>query len=181
MSRYVENNQIGIDTNRIVGISYAIEKNENYTNVIYWIILYTVFCSVIYISVQKGRGYLKGLILSIFMITMLMNNNVVTDSIVKVNKNCMSDMEVANYILASEDEKEIYFLYETYRYDSFYQRMQVFIKEYPMHIIFPEDIDELNENIFLVTYINSETAQVLKENKGWKHQMSSKHYELFER
>lgn len=179
-SYYVASEEINVDTARISGISYAVKNNEIYSEVVYWLILFTFACNCFYLISQK-KEWFKYIIIVFFMMMLLSNDQIVIDTILNVNEGYISDLDISNYIMENIENEKIYFVYEQFRYDTFYQRMQVFLKEYSLSMIFPKEIDELGNGVFLITYINSEKAQELKENSEWKYIMGTRCYELFEK
>lgn len=178
LEQYVTNVNIEIDTNRLAGISNSVVHNENYAYTILYLISITVLCCCLYFVLHKNRFLMHMLPLIVLLIFMI-NNTENIKQINFANNRFSSDLNIAGYITENIINQEIYFVYEDYRYNQHYQRMQVFIKNYPMHIIFPDEVDGLEDGAFIITYIDSDRGKVLKEDADYTHVMSTRTYELF--
>lgn len=175
---YVTNSNIKIDTNRLTGISNAIVHNDSYASVILYLIIITVLCCCLYLVLNKNK-LLKYVIPLIVLSVYMINNKENIKYINAVNKSYSSDLSISEYITHNIDNQEIYFVYEDYKFNMHYQRMQVFIKNHPMHVIFPDEIKELGNGAFIITYVGTDTGNILKEDQSFMHVMGSITYELF--
>lgn len=178
LSAFANSEQIGIDINRIPSISYAIAQNENYLNTIYFLILFTVLTNIVYFCVAKYKC--KVIIIPLTVLVIFGINDIeAIREINEVNRTCITDINISNYIEENKDDQSIYFVYEPYRYNSFYMRMQVFIKNNAMHIVLPEEVESIEEESFVITYINSEKAAEFAEVEEYEYIMKSAHYNLY--
>ncbi|MCM1047695.1 MAG: glucosyltransferase domain-containing protein [Clostridiales bacterium] len=179
LTDFVDNEWIEIDPVRMSGISYSIKYNENYFSIIYFLIIITSICFVLYICLQKV--YLKRILIPLIVLcAFILNAKEGLWRINETNNKLSSDLYISDYIVENMQQQKIYFIYEPYKYGSFYQRMQVFIKDYPMYVIFPEEIDEIEDGAFIITYINSELAQKLIMDEEYNFVMDSETYKLFQ-
>lgn len=178
LKQYTSSDHIEIDTNRCSGLSYTISKNQDITSIILFSLLLVIIFFAIYI--EMNNRYIKvWLIPMIVLISFLSVDKVCLKKINDVNINCKADIDMAEYINKNISAEKIYFVYEPYKYEAFFERMQVFIKNYSMYIILPEEVDDVSDNSFIITYSNSDKAGELKRIDDGKYIMSSTHYELF--
>lgn len=69
------------------------------------------------------------------------------------------------YIEENRTEQYIYVVEEPFRYFGFYARMQVLIKNERLHIILPEQLEDLEDGAYVITYRNTAVAQSFEEDK----------------
>lgn len=180
LDKYDTTESMIVDTNRYAGLSYAISQNDNFKNVFLFSILVVGVCLTVYIAIRKFKAKKLVIPLVVFLLFML-SNNICIEKINEVNLKNKSDMEMAEYIMQYEEDLPVYFVYEPYRYEPFFKRMQVFIKNRSMHMILPEEMECIEENAFIVTYLDSEKAKELKSSNRSDYIMKSTHYEVFRR
>lgn len=179
IKNYVQEESIHIDTNRLSGISYAIAGSDNeYSKTIYMLLVFTMCFQFICILII-GRKWKNIAAVSILIIAFGLTNKENVQTINSINKDCSTDIVLADYIVRHQNGQEAYFIYEPYRHDMFYQRLQVFVKDYPIHIIFPDEIAGVGEGDYIITYIDSEEAKRLRHGRDAELIMQSKTYELF--
>lgn len=166
-----------IDTSRYSGFSYAISSTDNFISVFLFSALLVGILLAIYFMVKKSL--VKTFIIPLVVIVWFLSvDKFCLKAINDTNAKCKTDIEMTEYIAKNEKE-QIYFVYEPYKYNTYFERMQVFLKNKSMHIILPEDLKNVEDNSWIVTYINSEKANELKTEGGAKYIMDSAHYELF--
>lgn len=179
LKNYVDVETIGIDTARISGISYIVQQNDGiYLQTIYMVIELTIIYLLICLGILSKKKY-NILIILVLMFSFYQTNKVNIAEINRINQNCSSDIDVAEYILENYKDQNIYFIYEPYRYNEFFLRIQVFVKKYPIHLIFPEDIEIVEEGDYIITYKDSEKAVEFRSDTTTNFVMKSTHYELF--
>lgn len=178
LEQFNTSDYFGIDTNRYSGFSYAISKNEDFVSTFLFSALLVGIFFEIY-TVLKNKYIKFGVIAVIVLILFMPANKVCLEKINEVNINCKSDIDMAEFIMQNGKDEQVYFVYEPYKYDTFYERMQVFLKNKSMHIILPEILDNVKDNDWVITYINSEKANELREKGSVEYVMCSKNYELF--
>lgn len=175
--KFSNSEELKIDTNRYSGWSYAIKSNNYFFKTIAFLILSMMIIILIYYILQKHnvKMVLIPLLVGVYFLVI---NKVNISEINSVNEKCKSDSLLAEYIIQNKDTKDIYFVYEQYRYSGFYQRLQVHLKEQIVHIILPQE--ENKKSSFIITYKDTNFSKELKE-KEYNYITSSEHFELFQK
>lgn len=176
LGKYLNSNKINIDTNRISAFTAIVEKNDNYVNMILYGTLLMLFFLGIYLFAHQKKGN-SILILTVVLSVILSNSSKCVDVIMKANDSAKGDAKIAEYISNDDTNRNIYVIEEPYRYPGFYCRMQVLIKDVPIHIIIPEQLNDIEENSYIITYKNSEMGQALSDYKILEGSV----FELFEK
>jgi len=123
IKNYVQEESIHIDTNRLSGISYAIAGSDNeYSKTIYMLLVFTMCFQFICILII-GRKWKNIAAVSILIIAFGLTNKENVQTINSINKDCSTDIVLADYIVRHQNGQEAYFIYEPYRHDMFYQRV----------------------------------------------------------
>lgn len=178
---HVANNGIEEDTNRLTGISFELVQADNNAEALFFCIMLTIICLLMYLLTQRIK---KVSCLVVILATVAgvfcLNNNENIEKNNETNALLQSDIQIANIITSNiQENQEIYFVYEDYRYDIYYQRMQIFLKEYPMHVIWPEEYGIVQEGDFVITYRNKKVAEQLLKDYGTEYLYEGRHYQLF--
>lgn len=169
---------VGIDTNRLAGFSYAISKNKTWAGMIYYSAMIGIAFICAYFVLQK-TNIKKILVPLLVLIWMIKVDSVVVSTISDINQANKSDIEMAEYIVDNFGDESVYFVYEDYTYEPFYSRMQVFLKDKSMHVIYPEEYDAINDSAVIITYRESVFSKELKRTARLEHISESNNYELF--
>lgn len=176
--KIVESDLLGIDTARYAGFSYPVSVNEDYVSMIYYCILVTLLFVVIYWVIQDCK-IRKHIIPVCLIIVMVLNSAKCISTINEINDSCKSDMQMAQFMEENGENTLVYFVYEPFRFDLHYMRMQIFLKNSSMHVIYPEEYDSIADDVYIVTYLNSEFASALKTEYQLQPVMTSTYFELF--
>ena len=175
---FAQTNFVEIDTSRYAGITYAIYKNGSWTTTIFYLTLITIGFSFIYVLL-RNKNEKKILIFILIFAWVICSDSAVLRKINEVQAYNKADMIMAEYIEKKLGDKEIYFIYEKYKYDSYFSRMQVFLKNKTIHVIEPESYYKINEPAFIITYKNSKFTRALKNSSKQNCIMTSTNYNLF--
>ncbi len=177
---YVKGNELKIDTTRLVGISYAISRNGGKTNteIFCFIMLIIVFVSMFFAGIRVTKKMAGEWILLFLLLFFFKNGQVVFAERYEADNRLQSDIEMADYIVENlDDNQEIFFLYDKFRYETFYMRMQVFLYKFPMHLILPEECESIPDNSYVIAYRESDLTDKFSE-WGLEYIMDSHIYTL---
>lgn len=86
------------------------------------------------------------------------------DVIKDINEKAHGDVGVAEYILEHSD-KEVNFVDSNYKYEGYYSRMQVLIKDKKLKVIPNQDMSQIDKGTYFITYMSSELGKKY-ENEG---------------
>ena len=81
-----------------------------------------------------------------------------------LNEQAHGDVGVAEYILEHSD-KEVNFVDSNYKYEGYYSRMQVLIKDKKLKVIPNQDMSQIDKGTYFITYMSSELGKKY-ENEG---------------
>ena len=177
LENYLESLKVHKDTNRIGMFSHAIDRNAEYTDMILFLILISVFILAIYVWSRKniwGKMVTCALILNLCLV----NTNINMEIVLHANEVATKDSELASF-LVNNDVEEIYFIDEVYKYNNFHTRMQVLLKDVEMEIKLPEDIYEIEKNMYMITYITSNISN--EELKHFNLVMQGNNFNLYQK
>lgn len=164
LGKYLYSNEIHEDTSRIAAFTDIVEKNDNYVSMIFYGTLLLMLFLGIYLAVHQKKW--SGILILIMVFAGILSNSCkCVDVIMKANDSAKGDTRIAEYIINDGMDKNIYVIEEPYRYPGYYCRMQVLIKDVPIRIIFPEQLDEIEDYAYILTYKNSEMGQAMSDHK----------------
>lgn len=164
LGKYLYSNEIHEDTSRIAAFTNIVKKNDNYVSMIFYGTLLLILFLGIYLVVHQKKW--SGILIFIMVFAGILSNSLkCADVIMKANDNAKGDTRIAEYIMNHGTDKNIYVIEEPFRYPGYYCRMQVLIKDVPIRIIFPEQVDEIEDNAYILTYKNSEMGQAMSDYK----------------
>lgn len=154
---HIENGKIYVDTCRVPGFTSMINKNGDYVSMIlYATIVMTLFLAFYLVVHQKKWG---GFVIALLFFLIIRKNGCESiDFIMDSHNSGGKDVQIAEYIEKNGKDNYIYVVEEPFRYFGFYARMQVLIKNKPVHIILPEQLSELEEGSYIITYRDTPTA-----------------------
>ena len=163
LNDYLCSNEIHIDTARIAAFSQAVNKNNKFMDLIFYLVL-TMFLllGIFFLLNIKSRVNLLLVLVWIISCSSLVN----LKTIIQINKDAESDTRIAEYILENDIDKKVYMVNESYKYDYYYARMQVLIKNKTLYVIEPDEIDEVDSGEFILTYYDTEYESLLREKSN---------------
>lgn len=178
LSSFETSDAISMDTNRLAALSYSIERYGNWVEAILSLAITLIICICIFKLVQKKN--LKKYIIPVLVLLFFWKiDTVVLNQIDHVNVTNKTDVELADLVHESFKDLDIYFVYENYKYPSFFVRMQVFLKDEVMHVVAPEEICGLEETAVIITYRDSDFSEQIKRSKKYRYIDESNVYEVF--
>lgn len=160
----LESDEIHMDTARIPGFSYLVLQNNNFTV----FIEHTVICSILVIilfALMQGTKILKLMIPVLVLVILMVNSSKCMDKVLEVNNEANDDMKLAEYVLEQVREEKVIFVDSDFRWNGYYSRMQVLLKEKKLTILPEEKIDSLEKGKYFITYLSSKIGMQL-ENEG---------------
>lgn len=161
---YIDNGKIYVDTCRVPEFTSIINRNGDYVSMILYAILMLGLFLALYLLIHQKKW--SGLIIALLVFLMIRKNGCESmDFILDSHINGGKDAQVAAYIEENRTEQYIYVVEEPFRYFGFYARMQVLIKNERLHIILPEQLEDLEDGAYVITYRNTAVAQSFEEDK----------------
>lgn len=161
---YLQNQEFWIDTNRLSALTKLITKCETLPQLIYSIILFCILLMGIYVVIAFD-SYSRLLVVPLVGIILWMNSSLCIEEIVSINEKSLGDTEIAEYILAKNDENAVYMVDDnSYKYPYYYSRIQILLKDINIQVINPDDMDAVEDGSYVVAYTSTDLKDtILKE------------------
>lgn len=174
---------IRFDTARIPGFSWLVKNTSTFSDMILWGTLIIVLVICVYLIANKIK-YKKVLTLVTIFLFIWNSTSQGIKVIDDVHSYSKPDTEIAKTILDSESSLEYIYMIDdkSYKYDGFYSRMQVLIKDIPLKVINVDELyklGELEEGTWILTY----KTLMLKDDyiMELNHVMSGAVFELWKK
>lgn len=155
LKKYLDSDNIWMDTARIPGLSWLIKNTDTFYHMILWGIAINVLIISIYYLGNKFRPRIYIILFLILVITWE-STSLGINIINEVHANAEPDAEIADYILNSGDCDFVYMIDdESFTHLRYYSRMQVLLKDIPIKVIYNnelERIDEIPDGTWVLTY-----------------------------
>lgn len=162
--QYLDNGAIYIDAYRTAGFAGGVTLNNNFVDLMFYFSLIPVL--VIVATYLVSKIYMgKTLLLIIVLLYFYDSGSVCVDTINQTNQRSLSDTEMAEYIIENNNKSNVYFINDEYKYYGFYARMQVLLPDIPLKVIQPDQIGQIEENSYYITYKGYSVDNSLKETE----------------
>lgn len=152
---YLKDQSMFIDTNRIAAISKPISLSENMGEMLNYVTLscgILLFCCMAFYK----RRYGEWLVILLTGIAIWGNTKACIDKIQEVQNNQAGDKEIAEYILSHREDENVYMIDDnSYKYIFFYSKLQILLKDIPLHVIKPEENKNIVDNSYVLTYVST--------------------------
>lgn len=160
---FLTSDEIHVDVCRIPGFSSLVPQDGSFNT----LVLHCVMCSALALSITyflRSKNKLKVLIPAIIFVLFINIDSKSVDVIKDINEKAHGDVGVAEYILEHSD-KEVNFVDSNYKYEGYYSRMQVLIKDKKLKVIPNQDMSQIDKGTYFITYMSSELGKKY-ENEG---------------
>lgn len=159
---FLDSDEIHIDAYRIAGFANGVKKNDNFESLIFYLILSTVFVTVLIFLFHHTLKF-KTVILLLVLIYFFNSSTVCIDAINTTNQNSLKDSEIAEYINNRETDNYVYFINDEFRYYGFYSRMQILMPEIHIKVIQANQLEQLTKDSLAITYKEAPSDVILSE------------------
>lgn len=171
-------NSVNLDTNRYVGFSYGISKTNDWKTLIFYMTIFSVAIMVCFALIRNIK-YRIVLVLLVLLFWFLVNNEIALDKIDSTQKTLESDIDFIQNIQENEQNIPVYFIYEPYKYDKYFTRIQVHLKDKIMKVILPEDVQTISKEAYIITYIDSTASKQFRNDTQYELLSKTVHYKLY--
>ncbi len=159
VSAFLGDTNVAIDTGRAAAFTSAIMLSDDYSYMILYAVLILVLLIVLKGICIKHRN-MKWVYLGIIILFILRSDIPNINHIMNIHDGAKGDAELAAIVVGQPDSKNVYMLETPFRYDVYYSRMQVLIKSRKLNVITMDDIGEIPEKSYVLTYYDA----ILEEN-----------------
>lgn len=178
LEMYTTSSDVLLDTSRLAGLSFLIQDGRKYCDVVVLGVKSVVLWLGVMCIMSKNRIYTQ--IIPLCILVWFMASDIVCISHIRwINDRNKSDTEMAFYIENNHKEAQLWFMEEEFMYPNFYVRMQVFLKDYTMHVVFSENEGEIPKGSYVITYKNSSFVESISLTDNMEFIMDSRYYKLF--
>lgn len=177
LSTFSETSEINIDTCRIAGLTYIIGNNKNFITVVVTGTAMSVIFLLIFTVLAhcEMSNYIVPFVLFAWF---LVTDTSCNEELDRVNEMYRTDMDLATYITDNIGDNNVWFVYEEYKYDNFFVRLQVFLKDEELKVTLPEDYEQIPKDDFVVVYNMDDTSEQINKGKCIK---KSRTFKLFKK
>lgn len=160
----LESDEIHMDTARIPGFSYLVLQDSNFTAFIEHAVICSIFVIILF-ALMQGTKILKFMIPVLALVILMVNSSKCIDKILEISSDAMGDTKLAEYVLEQVDEEEVIFVDSDFKWNGYYSRMQVLLKEKKLTVLPEEKVDSLEKGRYFITYLSSKIGTQL-ESEG---------------
>lgn len=163
---YLKDQSVYVDTYRIAAISRPVLTSKELGSMLESVALISGALLFSYWAVYRKKCG-KWIVILLVGMTVWTNTQVCIDKIQEVQDKQIGDKEIAEYILKYRDNQKVYMIDDdSFRYSFYYSRIQVLLKEIPLHVIQPEDNSTIEEGSYVLAYTTTKLKDsFLKEYK----------------
>ncbi len=141
-----------VDNNRIASLGFFVERNKSAIAVTIYLSLLIIVMLLLLCTKNKK---VKHIIPMIILISYLAHSQVAIKQLTSVSNGAHNDVLVADCVYENDLDRKIIFIDDhSHRYEGFYCRMQVLLKDYEITILEEDDIDdfihECTDKYFLI-------------------------------
>lgn len=178
IGEYFVSQQVYIDTARTATFSFEASINNDFSQMMYFIMIETAILGFLIIGIEKWKYRNYILSAAIFLIFLLDDQKVI-DTINRTNRAHEGEKEVVEYILNSEESTPVYFVNGEYKDNvPYFSVLQVLLKNRPVILVEQEKISNIEESAFIVCYHDSDI--VLNLDKNHNYIMNNHVFNLYE-
>lgn len=158
---YIPSNSLGVDTNRLAGITSITSLTSEYIAVLLWGTIITIFVGA-YLSSAQNFKFTGTVVCTILMLTFMFSDHKGLDAINRANLSGKSDWRLLSQNIS--DEEQVYFIVDqTCDYWTFYTRLQVLLYKTDMNIIYYDDIEGLPQGACTITMTSGEAYLAIQD------------------
>ena len=164
LSQYLELMEIGIDTARMSAFSYVMDQVWYYEPIIRCCTkLALVFMIIVLVlnRLKKMNWLIPGALLVLF----LLNDQVITKTILSVHENNTDYYAVAEFIHENYSTDEVYFLNSDFLYVTTYTGIQCTLGKEKMVVLNEEDIPKIESGDVMICFHNNPYLDKITKNK----------------
>lgn len=162
---FLQLDEIHMDTARLPGFTDVILKNNDFRSFAIYAAV-TVSASIVIFILLRQYSLSRVVIPMLVFYMLMQSSNACRDYIVDTaNENGRMDVAVADFIRENEVSDKVPFVDTEFRWDGYYSRIQVLLKDKKLEVISEDEVDTMDQGTFYLTYLNSELGKRL-ENEG---------------
>lgn len=161
LSKYLDSLEVHVDTNRIAGMTSAINHTNDFREMILYATLLMALLIVTYFLTSHNK-MACWLYIFVASISILQNSSADIDKILSVNDKAVVDTKLVQTWISTESEQPVYMVDTPYKYDAYYSQIQVLLKNKKLNVISREDLENISSGSYFFTYSNvNEEDQML--------------------
>lgn len=153
LSNYLDSLEVHVDTARIAGMTSAISKANDFKEMILYAMLIMTLIIAVYFLTSCNKA-LRWLYILAASISILQNSSADIDKILSVSDNAVGDTKLVQTCILMGSEQPIYMVDTPYKYEGYYSRIQVLLKDKKLNVISQDDLENIFSGSYFFTYSN---------------------------
>lgn len=182
LKEYLYSGDIRVDTARIPGFSWLVDNNDSFQKMVLWGTAVIVLLVGIYFAFCTTKARAAVTLLAILVVTWK-SASLGIEVIDGVHVRAKADAEIAEQISGKNDDVNVYMIDDaSFKYQGYYIRMQVLLKDIPLKVIHKDKLDEIEDipnETWVLTYKSTDIRDAYASN--FKYVMTGDVFELWKK